>query len=391
MGELLRRYWHPVATTADLERGPVRGVKILGEELVLFRTTRGAVGLVQRRCPHRGVSLAYGMPDEDGLRCSNHGWCFDRTGACVSQPFEDTVNPNGRFKDKIRVVAYPVEELGDLIWAYLGPPERRPLLPRWEVLVREGVDRSIAVTELPCNWAQIMENSVDPVHFEWLHAHYLNYLRKKRGVKPVMKTPRHLRIGFEVFEHGIYKKRLMEGDDPETSPDWRIGHPILFPNMLAFKGKSGGHMQIRVPIDDTHTWHIFYTCHRPADPTRPETLVYELPWQNPDGTLNLDTLAGTDMMAWVTQGPIAPRHEEHLGASDEGVILWRKVMADALDAVERGEDPPGLVRDPARNFPVLEFRGEEDLGEARVAFKIPGRRVVGIRERFGDQSASRPS
>src|SRR5262249_50920491 len=114
MGNLLRRYWHPVAPLADLERAPVIALRLLGEDLALFRSTRGELGLVQARCPHRGVSLAYGIPDEGGLRCANHGWCFDKTGACLEQPFEDTLNPASRFKDKVRIAAYPVEVMGGL-------------------------------------------------------------------------------------------------------------------------------------------------------------------------------------------------------------------------------------------------------------------------------------
>ena len=120
MGDLLRRYWYPIAAVSELARHPTKFVKVLGEELVLFKDTQGRLGLIDAHCPHRRANLAYGMAEEDGLRCAYHGWKFDRTGRCLEQPFEETVKPGG-FKDKIQLANYAVEELGGLIFAYLGP------------------------------------------------------------------------------------------------------------------------------------------------------------------------------------------------------------------------------------------------------------------------------
>ena len=172
MGELLRRFWQPIATLADIERERVMKVRRLGEDLVLYKSRRDEYGLIQERCPHRSASLAYGIPHEDGLRCPYHGWLFNGEGTCLEQPYDDIAEEGGggTFKDKIRVDAYPVETLGGLVFAYMGPPERKPLLPRWPAFVTQGVNRSIGVTDLPCNWLQCMENSLDPVHFEWLRS-----------------------------------------------------------------------------------------------------------------------------------------------------------------------------------------------------------------------------
>ena len=174
MGNLLRRYWHPVATLPDIEREQVMGVRILGEDLVLYKTRKGEMGLIQQRCPHRSASLAYGIPAENGLRCEYHGWVYSPEGCCVEQPFEEMDHENANFKDRIRVDAYPVEVSGGLIFAYMGPGNKRPLLPRWDTFTREGVSRTIYLTRLPANWLQCMENSLDPVHFEWLHANQTN-------------------------------------------------------------------------------------------------------------------------------------------------------------------------------------------------------------------------
>src|SRR5581483_4753512 len=158
MGELLRRYWHPIAASVDLDADPVQPLRLLGEELVLFRTESGALGLLGQRCAHRGISLAYGIPQADGLRCAYHGWVYDTEGHVVEMPFEPMCIP-------FRITAYPVQELGGLVFAYLGP-QPAPLLPRWDVLVQPNLERTITPTLLSCNWLQCMDNSLDPTHFE---------------------------------------------------------------------------------------------------------------------------------------------------------------------------------------------------------------------------------
>jgi 5,5'-dehydrodivanillate O-demethylase oxygenase subunit len=384
MGELLRRYWHPIATVADVEREQVLKVRRLGEDLVLYRSRKGEYGLIQERCPHRSASLAYGIPHEDGIRCAYHGWLFNGEGSCLEQPFDDVDQENNTFKDKIRVDAYPVETLGGLVFAYMGPPEKKPLLPRWQAFATEGVNRNIGISELPCNWLQCMENSLDPVHFEWLHANLINFVAEKRGEEPLMFPARHVKIAFDEFEFGIYKRRLLAGDNPETSPDWLIGHPIIFPNMLGFKSESGGSFQIRVPIDDEHTWHLLYSTGLPKEGEEPKVTVHDVPWKHDDGRLVIETVIGTDMMAWVTQGPITPRQLEHVGVSDRGILLYRQRLSEAIDTVARGEDAPWLIRDEAMNYPMLEFKGEDDLGAARSAFRVAGKeqhnQVIGAPE-----------
>src|SRR5437588_7257068 len=129
MGELMRRYWHPIAAAGELDN-PFRTkeVRVLGEDLVLYRDRSGQLGLVESRCSHRRVNLAYGVVEEDGIRCQYHGWKFNETGACVEQPFEETVRPDGRFKEKCGISGYPVEERAGLIFAYMGP-QPAPLMP----------------------------------------------------------------------------------------------------------------------------------------------------------------------------------------------------------------------------------------------------------------------
>src|SRR5579863_4053611 len=121
MGALLRRYWHPIAAVAELDETPVKPMRLFGEDLVLYRDLSGTYGLVDRHCPHRRADLSYGTVEACGLRCHYHGWRFDETGRCREQPFEDTVNPDVRFRDDVRLTAYQVEAKAGLLWAYLGP------------------------------------------------------------------------------------------------------------------------------------------------------------------------------------------------------------------------------------------------------------------------------
>ncbi len=361
LGTLLRRYWYPIARTPELDDEPVLAVTLLGENLALYRTETGDLGLVSQRCPHRGASLAYGIPEPDGLRCAYHGWKFDGRGTCLEQPAEPT---DSTFSERVRIPAYPVQELGGLIWAYLGP-EPVPLLPRWDILVREDLNRRIGVTRLPINFLQIMENSMDPIHFEWLHAVYGNYVNKRQGKPPAMTPRRHEHIAFDVYEYGIYKRRLLAGEDPETSEDWLTGHPVIFPYILAVGDHSRPTLQIRVPMDDTHTLHYWYRAEQRAAGAPPQTEIpiFEVPYVHKNGRLVVETINGQDMMAWVTQGEISDRTTERLGTSDKGVILFRNLLLEQIEKVERGEDPMGVIRDPAVNEPYI------TIGRERMALK----------------------
>ena len=158
MGELMRRYWQPIAAVAELDDNPVKQVKLLGESLVLYRDRQGRLGLIGDTCPHRRTSMLYGVPEDEGLRCPYHGWMFNETGQCIEMPAEA---PDSTFPSRVKMAGYPVQDMCGLIFAYLGP-EPVPLLPRWDMFVWDNVLRDIGSTIIPCNWLQIMENSLDP-------------------------------------------------------------------------------------------------------------------------------------------------------------------------------------------------------------------------------------
>jgi 5,5'-dehydrodivanillate O-demethylase len=361
MGELLRRYWHPIAISTDVEKiGTIKKLKILDEELVLYRDKSNNLGLVADRCAHRGVSLEYAIPDECGLRCQYHGWLYDQTGQCVEQPNEPE---DSTFKKRIKISGYEVRELGGLVFGYMGP-KPAPELPNWDLFVQENVIRTVGYAEIPCNWVQIMENSLDPTHLEWLHGHYFEHVFEQQG-RPQNEWPitkRHLKIGFDEFDYGIIKRRVLEGQTEENE-DWAVGHPIVFPNYLRV-GDSGAHsFQIRVPIDDTHTLHFWYTCFVPAEGVKvPENYPissYECPIYDENGKFVTDYIDGQDMMAWITQGPVADRTVERLGTSDKGIIMYRQMLKRELKKMKNGEDPKCTIRDPQQNQ-YIELPQEED-------------------------------
>jgi 5,5'-dehydrodivanillate O-demethylase len=365
-GELLRRYWHPIAAEAQLRDDPVHAVRILSEDLVLYRDRSGTLGLVQKRCPHRMMDLQYGIPEENGLRCPYHGWLFDETGACIQTPLEP---PGSAFREKVPAKAYPVQEMGGLIWAYLGP-EPAPLLPRWDLFVRPGGFRQIVANWLPCNWLQVMENRGDLGHGIYLHGRLFQWDLEKHGRLTDDSRARYnitMKQQNDKLDRGVYTKYQpvynqfgmtkgnLDSDKDESSPSWTVGsNPMIFPYHLAFGPGSTGirlSYQIGVPVDDENTWHFQYFCFDfPPEVEVPEqeyVPYVAVPLQEEDGEYILDNVLSQDMVAWYGQGAIADRTQEHLGVSDACVIAYRKMLKEQIQIVQDGGDPINTFRDPA--------------------------------------------
>ncbi len=338
-GELLRRYWHPVAAARELTpEKPKKRVRILGEDMLLFRDGNGNYGLVEEQCAHRGASLYYGWVEGDGIRCAYHGWKYDTAGRCIEQPFES----NPEFKTKICQKTYPVEKLAGILFVYMGPPEKKPLLPRWDMMVKEGFRRTIAVStpEVNCNWLQAAENSADPLHTYFLHGHAMKVQDIRQGAYLYRSIEK---FEVEQTEWGVRKKRTYTGEDPEA------GHLLIFPNML----RHPRFIRWYVPTDDTHM--LVYTMQffklkegEKIDESEDPPMKYD-PHKNEEGEFHMQSIQSQDRMAWETQGPIYDRAREHLGESDQGVILYRKILADQIALVQQGGEPMALVRDPEKN------------------------------------------
>jgi 5,5'-dehydrodivanillate O-demethylase oxygenase subunit len=210
---------------------------------------------------------------------------------------------------------------------------------------------------------QIMENSVDPHHLEWLHGHQLAHVRQQQGkTTPTHYRKRQVKVGFDVFQHGIIKRRVLEGGST-TDDDWHIGHPLVFPVMLRVGAYRQHRFQIRVPVDDTHTMHYWYSCYKPAPgtaaPQQQQIPSYEVPWRDAQGGFLVDFVDGQDIMACVTQGPIADRTRETLGRSDQGIVLYRRLLLEQIRRVQAGQDPLGVIRNPDENE-IIELPQERE-------------------------------
>jgi 5,5'-dehydrodivanillate O-demethylase oxygenase subunit len=354
-GELLRRYWHPISIAADLTpENPAKFVRILGENLVLFVTPNGDAGLLHDRCPHRGVSLSYGRVEPRGIACAYHGWLFDTKGNCLETPAEPA---ESKFCLTVKQRAYPVKKLAGLYWAYMGPLPA-PEIPKWDVWARtDGWHWLRALPELDCNWLQAMENSVDTAHLHILHQELVTdgfeVTSTTRGTIDNL-----VKYEMEEFTYGIIKRRMFRDGKVEE-------HPLLFPTVL----RQANRTQIRVPIDDTHTYIVYVHFVPESAEPRPANgevpVNYRRPFKNPPEARHpfakhrLDEVDAQDFMAWETQGPIHDRTRERLSASDRGVVMYREMLKREIDKVQKGQEPMNVFRDP--NHPIIDTQLEASV------------------------------
>jgi len=363
MGEWRRRDWMPSGPKAEIDEMGKRPVRLLGENLLVFKDGQGRYGLLAEECSHRGASLCYGKVEQDGIRCPYHGWKYDINGNCLEQPAEP---PEATSKNTIKHRAYPVQGLGGLLFGYLGPPPV-PLLPRYDALVKEDCVRQIEIRPVhECNWLQPMENTVDPAHFYWLHAYAGGHQANERD------DLEDERFEVETFEYGIYKYH--------HRPNTIEIHPLVFPNIR--RGPQNA-IHFYIPMDDTHTGVISVKYSRAQDGRAAEQK--EIPYKylppikevhNDNGFLrhkyHMKTIPDQDGMAWETQGLMADRTKEHLVSSDKGLVMFRQMLRLQIEAVKKGQDPMGVVRDPEKNT-IIEFK----VGETERA---TGKEIRRVRE-----------
>ena len=365
-GDMLRRHWHPIAAVDELDRSPIKAVRLLGEDLVVFKDLSGNYGLTERRCAHRNADLAYGMVEKGGIRCNYHGWCYDASGQCIEQPFEDVIDASGRRRKRIQITAYQVQAKAGLLWAYMGPSPA-PLLPDWELLSFKNGFAQIVFADVPCNWVQAQENSIDPVHFEWMHS---NWSKRQRG-EMGNYAPRHMKLEFEEFEHGYVYKRIREDTD-EAHDLWTVGRVCLWPNGFFL----GDHFEWRVPVDDENTLSVTWAFLRVPNESEPFEQTSIPSWKGPivdpqTGRWISSHVINQDIIAWVGQGRITDRSREKLGASDRGVAMIRRQLFADMDEVRAGRDPKGVIRDPAKNVRIALPNASRDLlrhGMSRAAY-----------------------
>jgi phthalate 4,5-dioxygenase len=373
MGNLLRCFWQPFALSSELphaDSDPIR-VRLLGEELVAFRDSTGTVGLLQNNCPHRGASLFFGRNEEAGIRCVYHGWKFSADGTCVDMPNEPAESD---FKHKVRATAYPTEDRGGVLWAYLGPEATKPALPELEWTHVPESHRIVTKRIQFCSFLQNVEGEVDSSHVSFLHSKQ-NGAAESAGIKadPGSQLPDYMARDraprFFVLPTGYGIAIGARRDAEIDSYYWRITQ-FLMPSYTMIPSPVGSPVSFTgaTPIDDermmgfTVTWHperpltdgeraqiqSWTGVHTEVDP---HTFV---PLRNKDNDYVIDRdlqrskrsytgirgIREEDLAVQESMGGICDRTTEHLGSADLAVIAMRRRMLEAIHALsDRGELP----------------------------------------------------
>jgi phthalate 4,5-dioxygenase oxygenase subunit len=391
MGNLMREYWLPALRGDELPAPdcPPMRLRLLGENLIAFRTTSGQVGLIQNACPHRGASLFFGRNEEEGLRCVYHGWKFDVTGACVDMPSEPA---ESNFKNKVRAAAYPCVERNNVVWAYMGPREVPPPLPALEVNMMESNQTVVQKVLRSCNFMQALEGDIDTSHLYFLHL---------GAVSPDDSVPgsfdyygvRDRKPRYNVIETEFGTSYAAYRPAEEDTYYWRIAN-FLFPFYTMIPtGTLGVVVQARawVPVDDEHTmfWGMGVPRSREVGRNGQTASERNMPTGRPAGAAGTGTRpAGfnflPDTSDWLgkfrlnqnmandylidreaqssgrnytgipgilqqdqavteSMGPVYERSHEHLGTSDSMIIRTRRRLISAAKALRETQTiPPGV-------------------------------------------------
>jgi len=381
-GEYLRRFWQPVAFVRELGDTP-RRVRILGEDLVVFRDRSGQIGVLHLHCAHRGTSLEFGIPVERGIRCCYHGWVYDVDGRCLETPAEPA---GSRLRERVVQGAYPVHEFSGLVFAYLGPPDRRPVFPMYDSYTVPGL-RLMPASKfvLPCNWLQVKDNSMDPVHTAFLHALSSGYqFTEAFGVVP--------ELDWMTTEAGmVYIATRRVGELV-----WVRVCDFMPPNVHQFTREIEEANQTKtasrpviirwaVPNDDGQTTNFELAQVDPAWGLTPEQIAEPGFGQSDDRPYAERQRQPADFDAQSSQRRIAVHGLEHLASTDRGVIMLRRIVREGIRAVARGEDPPGraggddkVIRTFTQDT-VLRVPPAADPEEDRRLLRAAGRDTVNSR------------
>ena len=380
-GEWFRRYWLVVATTRDIHDIP-RAVKVLGEELVLFRDRAGQIGLIGQHCPHRGASLEYGDIEDGGIRCPYHGWLFDVRGQCLEMPAEPK---DSKFPEKVRHLSYPVREQGGLIFAYLGPDqESPPPLPKYRALADSAGQRSLEATRVyDYNWFNFIENGADPAHFSILHradpndgtwrSWFFNFkdvphfdaVETAYGMKVVSRKPGPTAETEYIDEKSFALPSILQIGDTEFTH-------FKQPREALSKGSENAHFMFVTPNDD-HSFTLFTVNHYTgSDPEffqklSPSRKVEAKSEKKPYDRRKYSPFRGnvrTEDIACQGTQPLVDRRKEQLATSDKGVILIRKIILNAIQAAQENQTPKGVVQaDQAQEMVTIDsFTGVRAKG-----------------------------
>lgn len=374
-GELMRRYWQPAALAEELPAGgaPLK-IKILGEELALFRDGQGRPGLIGLHCAHRGTDLSYGRCEDGGLRCLYHGWLYDIHGRVLDQPGEPGGGAN---KQHIRHPAYPCQEAGGVIFTYMGPGEP-PLLPNYEFLTAAPERRTVTKAFYDCNYLQGNEGNIDPVHLSFLHQIIDEAQIARRRVHQGADASDNTLLGRDVaptieVEVTNFGLRIHTLRDSGADKRYLRVTNFVMPNLAAFGGSTvgGGYAaHWHVPIDDHSHWKYIFAFSRDQEldeflrtRSRVElTADYKLTrhaanrYQQDRTSMKTQTFTGLgtnfqvhDAFATESQGYVQNRTEENLVSSDKAIVAARKLILNGIKEVQEGREPQHVVRDGKAN------------------------------------------
>jgi len=370
-GRLFRSYWIPAllaSELADNDCPPVR-VKLLSERLLAFRDSQGRLGLIDEFCAHRGVSLWFGRNEQNGLRCSYHGWKYDHTGQCVEVPSEPV---ESGFCNKIKLKSYPLVERGGVLWTYMGPPDKQPPLPEWEFALVPAEQSFMSKRIQESNWLQALEGGIDSSHVSFLHRGDLDSDPLFRGAKANQYNLRDSRPVFEVVESagGLYIGARRDAENGNYY--WRITQWVMPTfTMIPPRGNHPVHGHFWVPIDDENCWTWSFDYH-PIRPLSQDELramregkgIHAKclpgtfrPFANKDNDYLIDraaqksgrTFSGVEGIAMQdaslqeSMGPIVDRMKENLVSTDNGIIMARHRLLRAVKALmDKDVPPPGI-------------------------------------------------
>ena len=334
MGNLLRRYWHPVAAVAELEERPTRPVRLLGEDLVVFRTGPNSYGVIERYCAHRGTDLAHGLVEDAALRCPRHGWLYSDSGLCLDMPLEERM-PD----EEIRLRAYRAEAKGGMVWLYAGP-DPAPLIPDWEPFSWHDGLVQVVLSVLHCNWLQCQENTLDGVDLEL----FMDVMERAadEGEPPPLPP---LDFSFDEFEHGFVVRPAAATTVSKTS---------LWPNGFFTGDARSCRFEWRVPMDDETTLNLAWFFDRAAPGSRassgPDVRYWYAPTREEEtGEALRSHQLNKKFAIWLNQAPIVDRTKEHLSEGDEGVVILRNKLFSQIALIQDGGEPKALLHDPAMN------------------------------------------
>jgi len=345
-GEYLRRFWYPVALSEELKDLPKR-IRILGEDLVVFRDRGGRVGLLQLFCSHRGTSLEFGLVSERGIRCCYHGWLYDVDGKILETPGEP---PESTLRDRLFHGAYPIHEYMGLVFAYMGPPDKMPPFPTYDLFDIPELPKTFILRHyLPCNWLQIKENAMDPSHLVFLHT----------IVSGTQFTEEFGKLAeWDFFESPlgmIYTDTRRLGDYVWVRvADYIAPNIHQFPTGLDWRREERvfsrpRSTQIAVPVDDRNMMNIRIRRMR-EDEELPERVNFGQEAHRPYEERQRKP-GDYEARCSIYDG-LAVHAQEHLATTDRGVIMLRNVVREGVKAVQNGHDPKGINRDPGTIIPT---------------------------------------